>query len=100
MVRERGGASAPGGGVLRLSTSNRGCGGKTWEMAWGWEGPGDEVVLRDPCTGSAAVAVEGRSALHAAGAWLEWEDGVSGRRFVVRPPAAVRSCGCGESFVG
>lgn len=80
---------------LRLSVSGGGCSGFKYDFALDEHAAESDVqiVNRD------AVLLIDRSSLpFVDGATIDYQDDLTGARFVVRNPNAAASCGCGNSF--
>ncbi|MFT7648403.1 MAG: iron-sulfur cluster insertion protein [Candidatus Poriferisodalaceae bacterium] len=80
---------------LRVAVRPGGCSGFSYEMFFDSEENSDDHVTK---IGLVTVRVDGASALHLAGATLNYSDGLSGAGFKIENPNAQSSCGCGESF--
>ena len=80
---------------LRVAVRAGGCSGFSYDMVFDTESnPDDHVAVSGPVT----VRVDSASALHLAGATLNYSDGLQGAGFSIDNPNAQRSCGCGQSF--
>ena len=81
--------------ALRVSVKAGGCSGMTYEMFFdARSNPEDREVV----FGTVTVRVDPASAVHLAGATLEYNTGLQGAGFHIDNPNAKRSCGCGQSF--
>ena len=80
---------------LRVAVRAGGCSGFSYDMFFDTESnPDDHVAVSGPVT----VRVDSASALHLAGATLNYSDGLQGAGFSIDNPNAQRSCGCGQLF--
>ena len=80
---------------LRVAVRAGGCSGFSYEMFFDTESnPDDHVAV----SGVVTVRVDSASALHLAGATLNYSDGLQDAGFSIDNPNARSSCGCGQSF--
>lgn len=81
--------------ALRVAVKAGGCSGMSYEMFFDAEaGPEDHLAV----FGTVKVRVDPASAVHLAGATLEYNNGLQDAGFHIENPNAKRSCGCGQSF--
>ena len=81
--------------ALRVAVKAGGCSGMSYEMFFDAEAdPGDHLAI----FGTVTVRVDPASAVHLAGATLEYKSGLQDAGFHIENPNAERSCGCGQSF--
>ena len=79
---------------LRVAVRPGGCSGFSYEMFFDTESnPDDHVTVSGPVT----VRVDSASAVHLAGATLNYSDGLQDVGFSIDNPNAQSSCGCGQS---
>lgn len=81
--------------ALRVAVRAGGCSGFSYEMFFDADTNPDD---HDVVFGSVTVRVDSASAVHLAGATLNYSDGLQGAGFSIDNPNTTRSCGCGESF--
>lgn len=80
--------------ALRVFVSSEGCCGMNYGMAFDDEHrQGDEIIQQDGLT----VWVDEMSAMHLAGAEIDYVHQLVGGGFAVRNPNAVKSCACGRA---
>lgn len=88
-------AGAQKGRTLRISVSNHGCSGKSYEMDFVEAGqPGDEQVCRDDVT----LLVDRKAVLFLIGSVMDFETNALQSGFTFSNPNEKGRCGCGESF--
>ncbi len=79
---------------LRVAVRAGGCSGFSYEMFFDTESnPDDHITVSGPVT----VRVDPASAVHLAGATLNYSDGLQDAGFSIDNPNAQSSCGCGQS---
>jgi iron-sulfur cluster insertion protein len=81
--------------ALRVAVKAGGCSGMSYEMFFD---PDTEPDDHEAVFGTAKVRVDSASAIHLAGATLDYRDGLNDAGFHIENPNAKRSCGCGQSF--
>lgn len=80
---------------LRVFVTGGGCSGFQYGFTF------DELVAEDDAViekGGIQVLVDAMSYPYLVGARVDYEEGLSGSRFVVQNPNASSTCGCGSSF--
>ncbi|MEX2963969.1 iron-sulfur cluster insertion protein ErpA [Microbulbifer sp. TYP-18] len=80
---------------LRVFVTGGGCSGFQYGFTF------DELVAEDDTLvekGGIQVLVDAMSYPYLVGASVDYEEGLSGSRFVVNNPNASTTCGCGSSF--
>lgn len=80
---------------LRVFVTGGGCSGFSYGFTF------DELVADDDAVtevGGIQVVVDAMSYPYLVGANIDYEQGLSGSRFVVQNPNATSTCGCGSSF--
>ena len=80
---------------LRVFVTGGGCSGFQYGFTF------DELVAEDDAVveeGGIEVLVDAMSYPYLVGASVDYEEGLSGSRFVVQNPNASSTCGCGSSF--
>lgn len=88
-------AGAQKGKTLRISVSNRGCSGKSYEMDFvDAPNPGDESVVKD----DVRLFVDRKATLFLIGTVMDFEAGMMQSGFTFSNPNEKGRCGCGESF--
>ncbi|GMG85683.1 iron-sulfur cluster insertion protein ErpA [Biformimicrobium ophioploci] len=80
---------------LRVFVTGGGCSGFSYGFTF------DELVAEDDAVTEVEgiqVVVDAMSYPYLVGANIDYEQGLSGSRFVVQNPNATSTCGCGSSF--
>jgi iron-sulfur cluster insertion protein len=88
-------AEEDGHDILRVFVQGGGCAGFSYGFSL------DEALQQDDLEMVAEgfrVVVDPFSAALIEGATVDWEESVTGSRFVIRNPNAKSTCGCGASF--
>ena len=83
------------GAGLRLMVEKGGCAGLSYAMKIDLQKEGDEVIENQ----GSRVLVDPASAAYLRGVELDYVDTLNDSGFKISNPNAVRSCGCGTSFV-
>lgn len=84
----------PQGNALCIQVLGGGCSGFQYELEIKQPHAEDHVYQE----GDARVCIDDMSLPFVEGSTLDYEDDLSGSRFVLKNPNAATSCGCGNSF--
>lgn len=80
---------------LRVFVTGGGCSGFSYGFAFDDQTNDDDTVIEK---GGVQILVDMMSLQYLMGADVDYEDGLSGSRFVIHNPNAQTTCGCGSSF--
>ena len=81
--------------ALRVYVAGGGCAGMQYGFSFDESASEDDLRIEQ---GGVALLVDSVSLQYLMGAHIDFEDGLSGSRFVIHNPNATTSCGCGQSF--
>lgn len=80
---------------LRVFVTGGGCSGFQYGFTFDDDRAEDDTLIESD---GVRVLVDALSYSYLEGSQLEYEEGISGAKFVVANPAASSTCGCGSSF--
>lgn len=81
--------------MLRIFITGGGCSGFQYGFSLDDKLSDDDTIIE---SGSIKVVADPMSLQYLAGSEVDYEQGLSGSRFVVNNPNAISTCGCGASF--
>lgn len=82
---------------LRIYITGGGCSGFTYGFTFDDKQNEDDLIIYNEAS-DVELIVDPISLQYLIGATVDYEEGLSGSRFVVQNPSASSVCGCGSSF--
>lgn len=82
---------------FRIAIAGGGCSGFTYHFTFD-ESKADDDYISHNDQYNVEIIVDPMSLMYLIGAQVDFEQGLSGNKFVVNNPSASSTCGCGQSF--
>lgn len=77
---------------LRIFVTGGGCAGFNYGFAFDDDTAEDDTVIQN------SIVIDPLSYQYLVGSVIDYTEDIMGSKFVINNPAAVTTCGCGESF--